>query len=405
MKDAYEVGLESLDNSESLFFGSLFLFLVGCQPMNFKDRSADLSVSSKETIIEKEALPPFTSDKLNLVFVLDTQPGMEKFYKTSFLDKSFVRGFEGYRVKAAYTNAAVDEKLTQTKLSEVSQKCGLKTAARGAGLTLAGFYASPLFLSFGIQDLAPCFSSDVFKKSYPKVNGEFLPFELNGKKLSRHLIFSEANAETVFHDTVTKNTNSAFRSYDAPQNQNEEVFPLYATLLSLAKGASFFEEDAFVVFIVVTSSDASTDENLGADDLRENFAELYGDEDRDDKSSAASAGDRLYLIPITINKGDSLCAMRLQEMGVKNPRAGVFLDSVAQDMGKKSLNMCASPSRLSEQLLDEIRPLLSPLSKEKEPTETLFLSDSGFSPSSSFLQQPPLEINGPQDGGPHRGEY
>ena len=375
--------------------------------------SGDFSVSSQDIFSGKEDAPSFTSDKLNLVFVLDTQPGMEKFYETPFLDKSFVRGLAGYQVKAAHTNAAVDETLTRAPLSEVGRKCGLKTAAKGAGLTLAGFFASPFFLPFGVQGLAPCFSGDVFKKSYPKVNGEFLPFELNGKELSRHLMFSEANAEMIFHDTVTKGTSGAFRSYDAPQNQNEGVFPLYAALLSMAKGGSFFEEDAAVVFVVVTAGDASAGEELGADDLRKNFSKLYGSADRTqtrrggfsareesgDEEKGGAAADRLHLIPIAINKGDSLCEMRLREMGVESPRAGVSLDSVAQDMGKESLNICASPARLSGRLLAEIRPLLSPSAKpspdaaalaDPPPWEREILSDWKAS-DSSFLQQPSLE--------------
>ena len=359
--------------------------------------------------LEKEERPVFKSDRLNLVFVLDTQPGMEEFYKTPFLDKSFVQGLAGYQVKAAYTNAAVDETLTSAPLSEVGRKCGLKTATKGAGLTLAGFWASPFFLPFGIQNLAPCFSGDVFKKSYPKVNGEFLPFELNGKELPRHLMFSEANAETIFYDTVTKGTSGAFRSYDAPQNQNEGAFPLYAALLSLAKGGSFFEEDAAVVFVVVTSGDAESGEETSAEALRENFHKLYGGEAdgagsavAEKSPSGGAASDRLFLIPIAINKGDSLCEMRLREMGVKNPRAALSLDAVAQDMGKKSLNICASPSRLSEGLLAEIRPLLSPPAKAAPSTAALadpeaapsseretFLAGGG--PHSSFLQQPSLE--------------
>lgn len=325
------------------------LCLAACQPIHFASRE---DVKTKATPLSEDDLPwkkepiedTFVSNKLDLVFVFDVQPGMDKFYETPLLNEEFLDGLDGYNVKMAYTNTAVDKKLLEEKFTN-DRECDAANVVRGTGLTVAGIFVHPIFLPFGLDSASPCFSvaMDVFKKSYPKVNGEFLPFELNGEELSPQLLPEDENYRTVFQHTITKNTAGLFDAYDAPQSQNEESYPLAAMLLSLARGSSFFEEDSQVVFLLFSPQDTS--QTVSAQIIRQNFAKVYKN------------GNRFHVIPIVIDEGDSLCNLKMKELGVKSPQPGSRLSQIASDMGMQSFSLCSL--NLSQELSLEIRTLLT----------------------------------------------
>ena len=328
-----------------LFFLILPFFLMACQPIHF---ASNEGTNSKITPLSKDDLPwgeepiedAFISNKLDLVFFLDGQPGMEKFYEKPLLDETLLNGLADYDVKMFYTNTSVDEKLMDEKFAE-DNKCGITNLLRGTGLTVASI-EFPILIPFAAQSLSSCFSGDVFKKSYPKVNGEFLPFELDGKKLTTQLAQGDANYETVFQHTFTKNTAGLFAAYDAPQSQGEDSYPLNAMLLSLARESSSLRGDSLVVFIPVTPID--TPRIVSGEDIRKNFATIY------------KKTNRLYMIPLVVDEKDSLCELRMKELGVRSPQPGFHLSQIASDMGVRSLNLCSV--NLSRELSQEIRNLL-----------------------------------------------
>ena len=327
--------------------------MIACQPIHFaSDTEGDAEHPSSNSIPEQlpwEQEEPFTesfvSNELDLVFVFDVQSGMDKFYETPILNEEFLDGLDGYNIKMAYTNTAVDKKLLEKKFED-DRECNAANTVRGAGLTAAAKAVHPVFWPFAINSILPCISAigDIFNKTlYPKVNGEFLPFELNGEELSAQLLPEDENYRAIFQHTITKNTAGLLDAYDAPQSQDEESYPLSAMLLSLARESSFFRENSQVIFVLFTSTDTS--QTISAQTIRQNFDEIYGGE------------NRLHVIPVIPGAEDSLCNLKLRELGVKSPQPGSRLLQIASDMGMQSFNLC-SPN-LSGELSLEIRTLLT----------------------------------------------
>ena len=339
-----------------LFFLTCLLFLSCCQPINFVS-------FHEETPSYPGDIPPglsideeqgegdfFVSDELDLVLMLDTQPGMDKFYENNIFGEEFLAGFKDYDWKMGYTNTSVDNELLEDDYSAYSRKkepCSSDDLQYATGMTLFGVLryllfpqTIPLSIPMGIYSISSCLSSPSFKETYPKVNGEFLSFELNGEMLGTRLTREDEDYQSIFQHTVTKNTGT---SYDAPINQDETSAPLYSLSLSLGRGESFFRKNSQVVYIVVTPVDARQD--ISAEDMRDKFADLYGEE------------NRLHIIPIIADGSDSFCEMELRGLGVKNPQQGLRLKQIAQDMGMESLSFCSK--NLGQELQAQIKPLLT----------------------------------------------
>ena len=333
-----------------LLFLNFCLLLSGCQPMDFivpQDGEFSKSRGIEELSFrgEEEFKDLFVSDTLDLVFVLDSQPGMDKFYEDNIFGEEFLSGLEAYDWKVGYTNTSVDAKLLEGRgRGGEEESCGLRDFLSGVGLTLLGGAVDPsaTIASFGIYSIANCLSSISFKKSYPKVNGEFLPFEFEGEKSDNQLTKNDEDYEAVFQYTVTKNTGD---DYDAPINQGESSAPLSSVFLSLTRGEeSFFREESQIVYVVVTPVDAHQD--ISVKGIKKKFAGLYG------------RADRLHIIPVIINGEDSDCEMEMKELGVENPQEGFQLTEIASEMNMKSLNLCSD--NLGLKLQEQIQPLLYP---------------------------------------------
>lgn len=341
----------------SLFFLSFSLTFLSCSPINFTSPSAEGvspeiygrgAYSLPENGIspfvgEEEFKDFFVSDKADLVFMLDSQPGMDDFYKKTIFGEENLASLKSYDWKAGYTNTSVDRKLFEEAFpNQESKSCGFRKLANGSWLTYFGLKIHPVTLPFAAINFASCLSSTPFKKRYKKVNGEFLPFELNGKKLRKELSKTDNDYQTIFYHTVTKNTDSN-GSYDAPQNQNENSSaPLYALFLSLIRAE--FREDSQIIYVMVTPVD--TNQDISAENLREDFSKLHGRK------------DRLHVIPLVINEEDSLCALKMKELGVKNPQPGKKLSQIARDMGIQPISLCSN--NLGSELQAQIENLLYP---------------------------------------------
>lgn len=336
---------------KGFFLLALPLFFAACQPIHFaSDERGGEEDSKSDSISEdlpwKQAGPiegAFVSNKLDLGFILDVQPGMDKFYETPLLNEEFLDGLDGYDVRMTYTNTAVDKKLLEEN-SGNDRECGMANVARGTGFTIAGAALHPILWTFAADSMFPCISAtwNMLDKTFdPKENGAFLPFELSGEKLSSQLSSGDENYRAIFQHTFTKNTAGLLDAYDAPQSHNRDSYPLYAMLLSLARGS--FREDSQVIFVVVTPQDATKD--VSAQTIRRNFAQAHKRE------------DRLHLIPIINSEGDSLCNLKMKNLGVKSPQPGSRLSQIASDMGMQSFSLCSL--NLSQELSQEIRTLLT----------------------------------------------
>ena len=332
-----------------LLFLKTFLLLSACQPIEFiVSQGGHVSKSSGVEELsfrgEEKFKEFFVSDTLDLVFVLDSQPGMDKFYTDNIFGEEFLNSLEEYDWKVGYTNTSVDSKLLEgQRRGEDEESCGFGDFLYGVGLTLVGGAVDPstTLASFGIYSIASCLSSISFKKSYPKVNGEFLPFEFDGKKSGHQLTKDDEDYGAVFQYTVTKNTGE---DYDAPINQGENSAPLSSLLLSLARGKSFFREESQIVYVVVTPVDAQQD--ISVEGIKQKFAGLYG------------RADRFHIIPIIIDGGDSDCETEMKELGIENPQEGFQLAEIASEMNMKSLSLCSD--NLGLKLQEQIQPLLYP---------------------------------------------
>ena len=341
----------------SLFFLSFSLTLLSCSPIEFTSPNGEgdslINPSRGSDSLPEDGISPFVgeeefkdffvSDKADLVFILDSQPGMNDFYKKTIFPEENLASLKGYDWKARYTNTSVDRKLFEEAFpNQESRKCGFRKLANGSWLTYFGLKIHPVTLPFAATSFASCLSSISFKKRYKKVNGEFLPFELNGKKMGKELSKADNDYATIFHHTVTKNTDSN-GSYDAPQNQNENSSaPLYALFLSLIRGE--FREDSQIIYVIVAPVD--TNQDISAEDLREDFSKLHGRK------------DRLHVIPLVINEEDSLCTLKMKDLGVKNPQPGKKLSQIALDMEIQPISLCSNNP--GDELQAQIANLLYP---------------------------------------------
>ena len=110
------------------------LFLTACQPIDIS--FSTLEPSQADELLkkqddpyyarlrqgQKEFLDIFLSDKLDLVFVLDTNPGMKSFYQTNLFGSDFLNRFQKYDWKFAYTDMSVDIQLIQQFVQEEKEK-------------------------------------------------------------------------------------------------------------------------------------------------------------------------------------------------------------------------------------------------------------------------------------------
>ena len=318
---------------------SFLLCLCACQQMTFHIAEEEEDFNLSPSLEQEEEPLSFTSDQLDMALILDSQKGMEKFYRRNvfgegFLDKT---GFDDWKI--GHTAASVSPELKSD--AESREKCGFREFSAGGGLTAAGVYVHPVMLPFGFFSLRRCLSSVSFRKGR-EANGDFLPFELRGKALSTALSPNDSEYQTIFHHTVTKGTDRPFvRDYDSPRKERKKAVssPLQAMFLSLAKGEGFFRDDSYIAYISLSPVDA--DEKISGEDLKQAFEKLYGD------------SDRLIFIPAVIEEGDAVCALKMKEMGVKNPHAAPKLSQLAKDLNMEPVNLC-SPS-LGQDVLSRLK--------------------------------------------------
>ena len=318
---------------------------------------------------EKEFEETFISDKLDLVFVLDTSSDMEAFYQSDLFGKSFLEHFQKYDWRFAYTDMSVDvSKLTQKKNKKRDQESeGKKDKcpfAQGLFLTVGGFASGqPLISSWGVNNLFDCVSKVDFsmkKEEKPQfANGRFLPFEHEGKKWNQgektFLINSVQNYNDIFLHTMKLGSGGKKAVYDSPIKKDSKAYPFLSMVLSMAKSGriqstnssgerAFFREDSAIVYVLFTVSDFQA--RIDPEYFKESAQSFFGSE------------KRLRIIPVTVSSDSSLiCQMRFQMTPSAN-RSLKLENFVTEFSSSSVLNICSN--NLAEELFTEISKSLYP---------------------------------------------
>lgn len=313
----------------------------------------------------------FLSDKLDLVFVLDTSPAMEVFYKTNLFGPEFLNRFQTYDWQFAWTDMSVDvQSLTQKeeaereigkkKPKENEESCGL---FKGLGLTVVGILGGhPLMTGFGIDAVADCMS---FQRKKEKesvnifTNGSFLPFEYKGQKIEpqgfSRLNASFENYSAVFdHSMRIGNEKGKKSSYESPEQRETAPYPFLSMALSMARGAqtpenpqageelSFFRDDSLIVYVLVTVQDMQA--HVSAKKFNESVESFFGSE------------KRVQLIPVTLSPESSLlCGLKAQSQSEGSRK----LRNLAKKLGNTPIDICSK--QLGDELFREISKSLYPV--------------------------------------------
>ena len=336
-------------------------FLIHCSPYEQKFLSSfeiTQEESSKELAYysnregSEEYINHFSSDKLDLIFILDSQVGMQTFYKKKIFGSHFLKRFENYDWRLAYTNMGVNPEFVKKQ----NNSCGL---TGGIISSLFGIVVeSPFLLTNGVQKLSNCFSS---KKE--GANGRFLPFEHKGKAVKSALPYLTRNHpdyQAVFDSTFQtikkgKKSHSYGKrreekrvrnvKFDAPQTQKGESYPLTSLILSLFNNPeNFFREDSQVVYVLITPQDAEN--NISAETIREQFDHSYKN------------GERLHIISAVVKEEFPACLTYMENLGVSSARVGSKIMELSNDMDADIINICSQ--HFGEQLAVGIKKYLHP---------------------------------------------
>ena len=359
----------------SFLYCLIFLFsVITCQPIDYsslqssvsegpKDASPSLTDSLAEVFPssvfalpgQKEFKDQFTSDKLDLVFVLDTSPAMARFYNQNHLGASFLQKFKSYDWKFAYTDMSVDmEQLVENSEDEGKESCGF---LKGAAMTVGGFFVGGPFLAgLGLDKMYDCVSSlKIRNKNTGFSNGDFLPFEYNGAKVQSetfHQLTPRVQNYNAIFDHSLKLGDAKKSSYSAPIQRNSQAYPLLSTTLSIAKNkasysdqtsspSSFFRKDSSIVYVLITVQDIQM--SLSPELFSQSLEFVFGSK------------NRLRLIPITLGENSPVfCDLKLQK-GITDSQK---LKKLSRSLGSHSLDICSS--NLPEELFVEISKSLYP---------------------------------------------
>ena len=356
------------------FLAILSFLLLSCQPMELKYASVEPvqpdsglygSSLNKDTAnsiptrsSQQEFKEHFLSNKLDLVFIMDTSPGMESFYQSNSFGENFLSQFQNYDWKLAYTDMSVDVQTIieqEEKAKKEKKSCNFLA---GLAMTIGGLFigsGSELLFMFGVKDLKKCSfkNSDTEKISY--ANGAFLPFEYNSSKVPKQAFYQitkeTPNYNTIFDHTVKLNKASKNKknSYSAPILRQTESYPFLSMALSMAgalntkpsssenngETLSFFREDSLIVYVLITVQDLKVT--------------LPPEKFIDSIESSLGSKQRFKLIPVTLTGDSSLfCNLKLQ----KNSTESEKLHKLAKSLNYHSLDICSK--LLGERIFNEI---------------------------------------------------
>ena len=347
------------------FILSAGFLLTHCQRMEFSEMES--SLSDRRSHKDRDSELEIISDKLDLVFVVDTRKGMDPFLQEIFTPR-LINHFEGYDLRVAYTNTSVSkafiepssrgdggagtEKWRPTGSDEEDPElCRTGDWVYRMGAVAAGLYlTAPLAFVMGVRGTGKCISAAghaasnsvkrIFQNKKPGVNGRFLPFENGGAGTANYLTLEQGGYEEIFTNTFKTGT-AGYNEFDAPQIQKGSSDPLAAGLLSFMRKQGVFREGSQAVLAVITSRD--TMEVVSFSRIQDVFQKVYGED------------NSLQIIPVT-PMGVS-CLQKLESAGVDRPKYAPNLQNSISDK-IQPLNLCAFD--LTTRLAKQIKQFVSP---------------------------------------------
>ena len=357
------------------FFKYSFLFLlssfclISCQPIKYTsilpDHDAGLIDSTANKDSFREGVQYFTnnlsSNKLDLVLVLDTQKGMESFYKKNIFGSNFLDHFKEFDWRVAYTNTSITQSVFENPKDSENKK-EQQPSCKGSEVVISFLTGilleAPVFLFTGISTLSKCISSIRNRKKQkhiiPEANGDFLPFEHKNQRLQltgNYLTREVEDYNRIFNDTMVfvGGNRNKYNYYDAPIIQGESSYPFLSILFSMANQINeqalnkFFREDSRIVYVVITPEDRKI--NMEEDHFEKALKNSF------------QGKNRFQLIPVTIKPKDTFfCKVKFQAMGLKKAIPAVELQKISERLGTQSLDICSS--NLGEELAEEIKTYL-----------------------------------------------
>ena len=343
-------------------FGWILFFLsISCQPLKVEYTGIE-SLSGSAPSLEEDSLGSnigerilktrsgqkefkdrFLSDKLDMVFILDTGPGMESFYDKDLLKRDFLDQLSPYDWRWAYTDMSVDiDKLEGKTDGESKSSCNLSSLLF-TGLVIL---EAPMLALFGVESVKGCFEGDNRSKKRTYANGSFLPLDHKDKA---YIALKNFN-QPIFYDSL-KTPNPKNYKYKAPILRKSSSYPIKSMMLSLDRNLSrekkFFREDSLIVFVVFSLQDMKS--KLSAESLQKSLKSAFGTD------------KRFKMIPVTLTEeSNEICSLSLKNKSKSNSK----LIQLAEDLDQEVLDIC-SPN-LSDELFMEISKNLTPKDLELE---------------------------------------
>ncbi len=340
-----------------------FFCLIGCHPIKYASSDGEdssIPVTNQDTFREgfKYFTDNLSSDKLDLVIVLDVQEGMETFYKENIFDLNFLDHFKEFDWRVAYTNTSISNDFLKKfdNEEEVPDNCkGLISGGFNSFITGA-LLESPFLLLTGLNSFSKCVSVVRKKrkqKRFPiRADGDFLQFELDGKQVSlngNYLTKGVEGYNNIFNDTMVFRKRSKWgwsKSYEAPVIQGNDSYPLLSVLLSFSKkinaleGDKFFREDSRIVYVVITPEDGKID--ITESGFKKSLKDFL------------SGKNRFQLIPVTIKEQNfQICKIKFTEVGLEKIKPARILQNLAESLDVQPVDICSSD--LGEDLAKEIK--------------------------------------------------
>ena len=315
-------------------------FLTSFEVVEHKSSEKDFiyynNREGSESFVER-----FSSNKLDLIFIVDFQKGMDKFFKQKIFEENFLKAFEKYDWRLAYTNTGMNPVLFERKKQSEKSSChlGQGLISTGLGLTAGGH---PIFLYEGLSSVFGCFKT---KKEIQGANGVDLKFEHKGKVLNiPYLTKDHEEYQSIFNDTLQKQNKMKARS--SPQFQSGESYPGYSLLLSLFSNTKkeWLREDSQVVYVIITPQDSK--EEIESSKVKNQFEISYGKK------------ERLHIISAVVTSRFESCETYLKSLGVSSIQPGKNLMRLSKGTNADIIDICSQD--FSEELRRGIETYLHP---------------------------------------------
>ena len=278
------------------YFFILFAFCISCSEIELSNLKRDYSLQTSEANLnlrskkllldrasQREFKESYLSNKLDMVFLLDTNTKAKPLYNKDFLGYDFLNYFYNYSWKLAWTDMSMDIQALEKESKEKKTRCGF---LGNLFLTIAGtLRGADKVAELGMEGLSHCFSKlDTLskKKNYSYTNGDFLAFEGDHEQFV--LSKNTQHSPVILSQSLTL-PNPKNKAYKAPILKENPSFPLLSFFSNLSKNLypqqgthSFFREDSLVVVVLFSLTESQL--SLDTKRMKKSFEQAFEPHDR-----------------------------------------------------------------------------------------------------------------------------